>query len=101
MHGTLRWVAPRKGGLSSPVATDYWVRPAWIEPGGIGNVASLVIEGIVPGAAVSPRVSAYWLMWDALPDESWTVRRGDVLAVTEDGRAVAFLAVQDVTTRPR
>jgi hypothetical protein len=44
MRGSLRWLLPvERGGLRFPFPGDHWVRPAWIEPGDIQHVASLVI----------------------------------------------------------
>ena len=96
IHGSLRWLAPDDGGLRVPFPSDHWARPAWIEPGDIQHVATLIISGIVPGQPVSPDVSAYWGMWDRITDEEWAVVPGDVLAVTEGPRAVAYLTVLSV-----
>ena len=95
-HGSLRWLPAEEGGLRSPLLTDRWVRPAWIEPGDIQHVASLVITGIVPGETVSPHVEAFWLAWERLPEDEWDVQPGDSLAVTEGPRAVAYLEVERV-----
>jgi hypothetical protein len=37
-------------------------------------------------------------VWEKIPDEDWTVRLGDVLAITEGPRAVAYLTVERVDT---
>src|SRR5918994_3208513 len=94
LRGRLEWLAPEEGGLRQPFASDHWCRPAWIEPGDIHHVASLVIEGIEPGQPVSPSVTAFWLAWDLIPDEEWTVAVGDALAVTEGVRPVAYFQVE-------
>jgi hypothetical protein len=96
LRGSLRWLTPEEGGLRQPFASDHWYRPGWVEPGDIEHVASLVIEGIEPGLPVSPRVTAFWLAWERLPDEDWTVVAGDVLAITEGVKPVAYLSVEAV-----
>lgn len=95
-HGSLRWLSPEEGGLRVPFPSDHWCRPAWIEPGDIQHVASLVIENIVPNEPISPNVRASWLAWTRLSQEEWTVRPGDVLAITEGPRVVAYLSVGTV-----
>lgn len=70
LSGSLWWLAPEEGGLRQPSASDHWCRPAWIEPGDIEHVASLTIEGIEPGAPVSPGVTAFWLAWTSSPIRS-------------------------------
>jgi len=95
-HGTLRWLPPEDGGLRSPFPSDHWCRPAWIEPGDLRLTASLVIENIVPNERVSSNVTAWWLAWENLSEEEWTVRPGDVLAVTEGPKVVAYLTVEAV-----
>jgi hypothetical protein len=95
-RGSLRWLAPEEGGLRIPFPADHWCRPAWIEPGDIQHVASLVVTGIEPGAPVSNDVEAHWLAWQIIAAEDWTVRAGDILAVTEGPRAVAYLEVGGV-----
>ena len=96
LRGSLRWLSADEGGLRQPFQSDRWCRPAWIEPGDIQHVASLVIEGVEPHEPLSPRVTAFWLMWDRIPDDDWTVRVGDVLAVTEGPRPVAYLTVHEL-----
>ena len=100
IRGVLRWLPPEEGGLRGPFPADRTCRPAWIEPGGIDRIASLVIRGIVPEAPISDDVEAHWLAWDRIPEEDWTVRVGDVLAVTEGIRAVAYLDVREVVVAP-
>jgi hypothetical protein len=96
-RGSLRWLRPEEGGLRQPFSGERWCRPAWIEPGDIQHVASLAITGIKPGQPVSEDVEASWLVWNNLPDNEWTVRPGDVLAITEGSRAVAYMTVEQVT----
>jgi hypothetical protein len=60
----------------------------------------LVIDGIVPKEPVSENVEAYWLAWTRIPEDEWTVSPGDVLAVTEGPRAVAYLQVHEVDAAP-
>jgi hypothetical protein len=93
LHGRLEWLSPDKGGLAQPIPLDRWIRPAWIEPGSIARIASLVITEIIPGARVSSNVSAFWLFWETLPDDDWRVEPGNVLAIAEGVRAVAYLHV--------
>jgi len=95
-RGSLRWLKPAEGGLRQPFTSDHWCRPAWVEPGDIQHVASLAITGIKPGEPVSADVEASWLFWENLPEDEWTVRPGDVLAVTEGSRAVAYMIVEQV-----
>lgn len=95
-RGSLRWLEPAEGGLSQPLRSDRWCRPAWIGPGHIQQAASLDISGINPGNLVSEDVEASWLVWPNLPEEEWTVHAGDVLAVTEGHRVVAYLTVESV-----
>ena len=97
LRGSLRWLAPEDGGLRQPFARDHWCRLAWVEPGDIDHIASLVIERIEPRLPVSPHATAFWLAWEHLPDEDWTVVAGDVLAITEGVRPVAYLSVEAVT----
>ncbi|TMK84712.1 MAG: hypothetical protein E6G57_14725 [Actinobacteria bacterium] len=96
VRGSLRWLPPDEGGLKEPFRLDTWCRPAWIEPGDIHHVASLVITGIEPQQPVSPSVEAYWLAWEKIPGDEWTLRPGDVLAVTNGPRCVAHLTVESV-----
>ena len=91
VRGSLRWLPPDEGGLKEPFRLDTWCRPAWIEPGDIHHVASLVITGIEPQQPVSPSVEAYWLAWEKIPGDEWTVRPGDVLAVEADRAAPRLL----------
>ena len=71
LRGSLRWLSFEQGGLRQPFVSDRWVRPAWIEPGDIDHVASLVITEISPGEPVSDGVEAFWLAW-----ELWLMRSG-------------------------
>jgi hypothetical protein len=95
-YGSLRWLSPEEDGLRQPFGADTWCRPAWIEPGGMDQIASLAITGIVPGQKVSPNVEAFWLFWPELPEDDWKGKPGDVLAVTEGIRPVAYLTVERV-----
>ena len=95
-YGRLRWLPPDEGGLRQPLSAEQWVRPAWIEPGGIDQVASLVLENIEPGADASDNVKASWLAWETLPAPEWALREGDVLAITEGTRAVAYLTIERI-----
>lgn len=95
-RGCLRWLPADEGGLREPFAADRWVRPAWIEPGDIEHVASLVLENIRPAVATCEDVKVSWLAWELLPASDWTLREGDELAITEGTRPVAFFTVERI-----